>query len=222
MFESPQRKQKQQETDPSTAAGAWASSWQRMLYAEGVAYPSASIQRQGQRTQVQVGYPRVYYDVNAMLSSGGGRGNRGERSPLPLQRTLASEREEKPIRTQMEKPTQLQTDVQTDAPVGKNRTGMPNGLKTGLEQLSGFDLSHVRVHRNSTKPAQLNALAYAQGRDIHLGPGQERQLPHEGWHVVQQLQGRVRPTMALNGAAINDDVALEREADRMGARAARG
>jgi hypothetical protein len=72
-----------------------------------------------------------------------------------------------------------------------NRTGMPDALKSGIEALSGIDLSAVQVHRDSDKPAQLNALAYAQGRDIHLAPGQEQHLPHEAWHVVQQAQGRV-------------------------------
>ena len=104
----------------------------------------------------------------------------------------------------------------------ENQTGMPDRLKNGLEQMSGFDLSGVRVHRNSAKPAQLNALAYAQGQEIHLGPGQEQHLPHEGWHVVQQLQGRVKPTMELGGESINDDVTLEQEADVMGAKAAKG
>ncbi len=104
------------------------------------------------------------------------------------------------------------------APV--NQTGMPNQLKAGIESLSGMDLSDVRVHRNSGKPAQLNALAYAQGNDIHLGPGQEQHLPHEAWHVVQQRQGRVNTTMQMaGGVAVNDDVGLEREADVMGRRA---
>jgi len=101
----------------------------------------------------------------------------------------------------------------------ENRTGLPDALKSGLEALSGFDLSDVRVHRSSFKPPQLQAVAYAQGPDIHLGRGQEKHLPHEAWHVVQQRQGRVRPTMKLNGKAINDDVGLEREADVMGVRA---
>lgn len=51
------------------------------------------------------------------------------------------------------------------------------------------------MHYNSSRPAQLQALAYAQGSDIHLGPGQERHLPHEAWHGVQQAQGRVQPTL---------------------------
>ncbi|MCA8991600.1 MAG: DUF4157 domain-containing protein [Planctomycetaceae bacterium] len=100
-----------------------------------------------------------------------------------------------------------------------NQTGMPDRLKVGLEQLSGFDLSDVRVHYNSARPAQLNALAYAQGQDIHIGPGQQKHLPHEGWHVVQQMQERVKPTTRVNGALINDDRRLEREADVMGTRA---
>ena len=100
-----------------------------------------------------------------------------------------------------------------------NRTGMPNRLRTGLETLSGVDLSGVRVHRDSPKPAEINAWAYTQGQDIYVGPGQERHLPHEGWHAVQQAQGRVRPTIQAKGVSINDDAALEQEADVMGARA---
>lgn len=114
---------------------------------------------------------------------------------------------------------------QTAAPGGgqrQNATGMPDTLKSGLERLSGFDMSPVRVHYNSPKPARVGALAYAQGTSIHLGPGQERHLPHESWHVVQQMQGRVRPTRQYKGVDVNDDRGLEREADVMGANAANG
>lgn len=100
-----------------------------------------------------------------------------------------------------------------------NRTGLPNNLKDGIERLSGYDMSDVKVHYNSSKPAQLNAHAYAQGTQIHLGSGQEKHLPHEAWHVVQQKQGRVRPTMQFNRQAINDNVGLEKEADVMGGKA---
>jgi hypothetical protein len=112
---------------------------------------------------------------------------------------------------------QLQPQLQ-QAPRANN-TGLPDNLKAGVESLSGMSLDHVRVHYNSPQPAQLNALAYAQGSDIHLAPGQEQHLPHEAWHVVQQAQGRVRPTMQMaGGLAVNDDAGLEREADVMGAR----
>jgi Domain of unknown function (DUF4157) len=102
-----------------------------------------------------------------------------------------------------------------------NRTGLPDALKANVEAISGFSMDDVRVHRNSPKPAQLRALAYAQGTEIHLAPGQERHLPHEAWHVVQQKQGRVKPTLQMKGVAINDEVGLEREADLMGMRVRR-
>lgn len=100
----------------------------------------------------------------------------------------------------------------------KNNTGLPDNLKSGVENLSGFSMDDVKVHYNSAKPAQLNAHAYARGTDIHIAPGQERHLPHEAWHVVQQKQGRVKPTMQMKGS-VNDDAGLEREADVMGAKA---
>jgi hypothetical protein len=93
---------------------------------------------------------------------------------------------------------------------------MPDRLKAGIESLSGIDMSDVRVHANSDRPARLNALAYTQGNQIYLGPGQERHLPHEAWHVVQQMQGRVWATGQVSGVGVNDDAGLEREAGRMG------
>jgi len=106
------------------------------------------------------------------------------------------------------------------APTRQKRNGLPAQLQAGIETLSGMDLGDVTVHRNSAKPAQLSALAYAQGNQIHLGPGQERHLPHEAWHVVQQRQGRVTPTAQMKGGVpVNDNPTLEREADVMGARA---
>jgi hypothetical protein len=100
-----------------------------------------------------------------------------------------------------------------------NTTGLPDNLKSGIENLSGHSMDDVKVHYNSSKPAQLNAHAYAQGTTIHLASGQEKHLPHEAWHVVQQKQGRVKPTLQMKGQYINDNRSLESEADRMGARA---
>ena len=102
----------------------------------------------------------------------------------------------------------------------KNDTGLPDALKSGVERLSGYSMDDVKVHYNSARPGQLQAHAFAQGADIHLAPGQEKHLPHEAWHVVQQEQGRVRPTKQMkDGTSINDDVRLESEADTMGSRA---
>ncbi|MBQ4820689.1 DUF4157 domain-containing protein [Aquimarina sp. MMG016] len=102
----------------------------------------------------------------------------------------------------------------------RNNTGLPDNLKSGIENLSGYSMDDVKVHYNSSKPAQLQAHAYAQGTDIHLAPGQEKHLPHEAWHVVQQKQGRVQPTRQLKSKInVNDDVGLEKEADVMGNKA---
>ncbi|SJZ87108.1 protein of unknown function [Sediminibacterium ginsengisoli] len=101
-----------------------------------------------------------------------------------------------------------------------NQTGLPDQLKDGIEEQSGFAMDDVRVYFNSDKPAQLKAHAYAQGTDIHVAPGQEKHLPHEAWHVVQQKQGRVKPTIQMKEQVnINDDDGLEKEADVMGAKA---
>lgn len=125
--------------------------------------------------------------------------------------------EDEILQGKFESTTQLQEGP--NSPLGDkgvNNTGLPDNLKTGIENLSGFSMDDVRVHYNSDKPAQLQALAYAQGTDIHIAPGQEKHLPHEAWHVVQQKQGRVQPTMQLQGVNVNDNEGLEREADRMG------
>ncbi|MFT6066453.1 MAG: hypothetical protein ACJAYY_001932 [Paraglaciecola sp.] len=116
--------------------------------------------------------------------------------------------------------TESASEQQQPTQKEENNTGLPDNLKTGMENLSGMSLGDVKVHRNSDKPAQLKAHAYAQGTDIHLGPGQEKHLPHEAWHVVQQKQGRVKPTTQLKGKVnVNDDAGLEKEADVMGAKA---
>ena len=100
-----------------------------------------------------------------------------------------------------------------------NNTGMPDNLKAGIESLSGFSMDDVRVHYNSSKPATVQALAYTQGTDIHVAPGQEKCLPHEAWHVAQQMAGRVSPTTNINGMPVNDNAGLEHEADVMGEKA---
>jgi len=119
----------------------------------------------------------------------------------------------------------MQMKDATDKPnastqLSTGNTGLPDQLKAGIELLSGMSLDHVRVHYNSAQPAQLNALAYTQATDIHVAQGQEQHLPHEAWHVVQQAQGRVKPTMQMkDGVPVNDDAGLEHEADVRGEKA---
>ncbi len=115
-----------------------------------------------------------------------------------------------------------QANFSSSLPIQKkeNSTGLPDNLKSGIENLSDHSMDDVKVHYNSDKPSQLQAHAYAQGTDIHLATGQEKHLPHEAWHVVQQKQGRVKPTTQFKGVTpVNSDPHLEREADEMGAKA---
>lgn len=119
-------------------------------------------------------------------------------------------------------PNMFQTAQRREEPGMPNRTGLPDSLKAGIENLSGISMDDVRVHYNSPKPAQLQALAYTKGTEMHVAPGQAKHLPHEAWHVVQQKQGRVMPTMQFGGNFINDNPVLEREADFMGAKAVQG
>lgn len=140
----------------------------------------------------------------------------------PIQRM----EDEEAIQGKFELPIQRMEDEEDalqgkfEAPVQKkNLTGMPDNLKAGIEDLSGFSMDDVRVHYGSSKPAAVQAHAYTQGTDIHIAPGQERHLPHEAWHVAQQMAGRVEPTTEIGGMPVNDNAALEHEADVMGARA---
>ncbi len=99
------------------------------------------------------------------------------------------------------------------------KTGLPNSLKAGIENLSGLSMDDVQVHYNSDQPGALHALAFTEGATIHVAPGQEQHLPHEAWHVVQQKQGKVAPSIQGKGSDINVDPNLETEADVMGAKA---
>lgn len=132
---------------------------------------------------------------------------------------------QRPLQAKMMDAIQRQQLDDEDAIQGKfvaqkkpNNTGLPDSLKTGVEELSGISMDDVRVHYNSSQPVAVQAYAYTQGTDIHLAPGQERHLPHEAWHVVQQMQGRVDPTTEVGGLPVNDSLDLEHEADVMGSR----
>jgi len=91
-------------------------------------------------------------------------------------------------------------------------TTLPYHIKNGLEYFSGYDMSDVSVHYHSEKPAFVEAVAYAEGDDIYIASGYEQHLAHEAWHVVQQKQGRVTPTLSVKEYSINNDACLENEA----------
>lgn len=100
--------------------------------------------------------------------------------------------------------------AQTNKP---NLTGIPTQMKLDFEQRSGLSFDDVRVHYNSDKPAQLQALAYTQGTQVYVGPGQERHLKHELGHVVQQKSQYITQTIFRNNIPINISPKLERQAE---------
>lgn len=107
----------------------------------------------------------------------------------------------------------LKARAATDAALRRDGTGLPPGVAAGVEALSGVAMDAVQLHRDSPEPVALRAPAGTAGAD------QDRH-PHGDWHVVEQKQGREKPSrQRKGGAAVEDDAALEREADRMGAKA---
>lgn len=106
----------------------------------------------------------------------------------------------------------------------ENKTGMPDAVKQRMEDSFGTDFSSVRIHPDSSSAPEVGALAYTQGTDIHFAPGQfkpdtsagRQLLGHELTHVVQQSKGLVEPTGEIGGMPLNDNQALEQEADAQG------
>ena len=74
---------------------------------------------------------------------------------------------------------------------GKNKTGIPDSMKSRFEASSGFSFDDVRIHYNSPKPGDMGALAYTRGSQVYIAPGEEKHLPHELGHVLQQKRGIV-------------------------------
>jgi hypothetical protein len=106
-------------------------------------------------------------------------------------------------------------------------SGIPESMQTKMEGALNTSLSGVTVHPNSSKATAVGALAYTQGTDIHVAPSHyspntskgKQLLGHELTHVAQQMEGRVQPTGSVGGLPLNDNPALEKEADSMGAKA---
>ncbi|WP_218163205.1 DUF4157 domain-containing protein [Paenibacillus sp. BC26] len=105
---------------------------------------------------------------------------------------------------------------------------LPASLQQKMEAALQTNMSDVRVHENSSSAREVGALAYTQGSDVHFAPGQyqpdtqegQELIGHELQHVVQQRKGRIEPTLSVAGMPVNDDPALEQEADEMGKKAA--
>ncbi len=98
---------------------------------------------------------------------------------------------------------------------GGGRPSLEQGMRDKIASHFG-DIQGVKVHYNSPMPGLVDAEAYTRGDDVYLAPGQERHLPHELGHVVQQRRGSVPTTERIAGMAANTDPALEQEADVLG------
>ncbi len=127
-------------------------------------------------------------------------------------------------------PLQKQPEEEKDLMQGKfpeDHSRIPASVQTKMEGALGTSLSSVNVHPDSSKATEVGALAYTQGTDIHIAPGHyqpstasgKQLLGHELTHVAQQMEGRVQPTGSVGGLPLNDNPALEREADSLGAKA---
>ncbi len=109
-----------------------------------------------------------------------------------------------------------------------SNTKLDSNVQTKMENAFQEDFSDVQVTKDSDEATQMGAQAFAQGNKIHFAPGNykphstegQELIGHELAHVVQQKQGRVKATTQAKGAPVNDDPALEKEADLMGKKAA--
>ena len=153
-----------------------------------------------------------------------GSGPLGTATLLSLQRTLGNRAVQRLVQERATPPRSSGARPRPTVARAAGRTdhaGLPGGLMAGVEALSGLPMDDVQVHYDSAKPAEVQALAYTEGTEVHVGPGQEQHLAHEAWHVVQQKQGRATADAHFKGRAIATDPSLEREADVMGEAAAR-
>ena len=145
-------------------------------------------------------------------------GIEGSPRQLDQQRRLMTLFGEPSAKQTRETPIQRQANATTAAARGIDR-GPPVKQKSDIESHSAISMD--KVNDNSSRPAKLNADGYTPNTDIHLAPGQEQHLPHRARHVVQQAQGRVKPTMQLGDKPGSTDNEPEVEADAMGAEARR-
>lgn len=95
---------------------------------------------------------------------------------------------------------------------------MSDNLKAGIEDLSGFAMDDVRVLTTLRNRLRYRLPTHKERIFMSL-PDRNMHLPHEAWHVAQQMAGRVEPTTEVSGLPVNDCIELEHEADVMGARA---
>ncbi len=109
-------------------------------------------------------------------------------------------------------------------------SGLDSTVQAKMENAFDEDFSNVEITQNSKEATNMGALAFTQGDGIYFAPGEykpkttqgQELIGHELAHVVQQKKARAIGTKQAKGSAINEDSALEKEADEMGKKAAGG
>ncbi len=122
---------------------------------------------------------------------------------------------------------QMKEGSSTEASSGT--TQEPGNYMTQMQSAFDTDFSDVNIHEDSKTASDLGALAFTQGNNVHFAPGQfkpdtqsgKELIGHELTHVVQQREGKVQTTKQIGKFNINDNSGLEKQADTMGAKAAR-
>lgn len=118
----------------------------------------------------------------------------------------------------------------TNGSPGGIKTKLPADVRKKMEGAFDTDFRNVNIRRDSRNAARMSALAYTSGNEIHFSPGQYRPstvkgqelIGHELTHVVQQRAGKVISGRQFSFGRVNNDPALEKEADVMGKKAASG
>ena len=111
-----------------------------------------------------------------------------------------------------------------------NGNGLPPAVQQKMESSFNTGFSDIKIHQNSQSAKDIGAQAYTQGNDVHFAQGKydpqsqsgQELIGHELTHVVQQRAGNVKANTQAKGVPVNNEAHLEREADVMGAKAARG
>lgn len=94
-----------------------------------------------------------------------------------------------------------------------HNTGLPDNLKTVIEDLSGYNTGEAKGHSNSDRPARSPTLAYTHATHMQTVPGQEKYLSHKLGQVIQQMKGPVSSPVSLTDIPVKDDSRFEKEAD---------
>ena len=120
--------------------------------------------------------------------------------------------------------------VDMDNTVQRKNAELPEAFQAKMENALGTDLSNEKIVKDSKLAEDAGAKAMNMGGETHFAPGQfnldskegQELAAHEFAHQKQKEDGLVKQTGEVNGMALNDDPALEKDADNKAAKAVNG